>query len=116
LQLFRELKLGEIMVKERDYQSQLIKKLRRKFPGCVILKNDTDYIQGFPDLLILFKNKWAALEVKASADSPSQPNQHYYVDLLDTMSFADFIYPEVERDVLNDLESALKSHRTARVS
>jgi hypothetical protein len=88
---------------ERDYQSYLIKRLKRDFPGCFILKNDTTYLQGIPDLLILFGNRWAMLEVKSSLDARSQPNQEFYVDLLDEMSFAMFICPETEDRVIDDL-------------
>lgn len=100
---------------ERDYQAKLIQELRRRFPGCFILKNDTDYMQGVPDLLVLYQNKWAMLEVKASADAPEQPNQEYYVNQLNEMSFAAFIFPEVEEDVLNDLQQTFRSRRSTRV-
>jgi hypothetical protein len=103
-------------MKEADYQAQLIRKLKRMFPGCVILKNDTDYLQGIPDLVILFLNKWAMLEVKAYEAAPEQPNQRWYVDMLDSMSFAAFIYPENETEVLYDLQRAFKPRRPARVS
>lgn len=101
-------------MRENVYQAELIRELRIRFPGCVILKNDTDYLQGIPDLLILFGNQWAALEVKGHANAPVQPNQDYYIDLLDGMSFAAFIYPENEEDVLNDLQTAFKPRRSAR--
>ncbi len=101
---------------EREYQSRLIKKLRRMFRGCVILKNDTDYLQGIPDLLILYKDKWAMLEVKASAGGPVQPNQDYYIIELDLMSFASFIYPENEEEVLYDLQQAFGTRRASRIS
>lgn len=92
---------------ERDYQARLIRKLRRLFPGCIILKNDTDYLQGIPDLLILYGRNWAALEVKASEDAEEQPNQEYYIELMGEMSFAAFIYPEVEEEVLYALQRSL---------
>lgn len=101
---------------ERVYQAQLIKRLKVEFPGCVILKNDTDYIQGIPDLLILWRNKWAMLEVKGHDQAPEQPNQRYYVGMLDEMSFAAFISPETEEDVLDDLQQAFRSRRSTRVS
>jgi hypothetical protein len=101
-------------VRENEYQARLLKKLERMFKGCVILKNDANVIQGFPDLLILYRDKWAVLEVKASADSAIQPNQPYYIDLLGTMSFAAFIYPENEDEVLYALQRSFKSHRNAR--
>lgn len=103
-------------MRENVYQGLLIGTLRVWFPGCFILKNDSSYLQGVPDLLILYKNKWAMLEVKASADEPYQPNQEYYLDLLDSMSFAATIYPENEEAVLNDLQQAFRARRTSRVS
>lgn len=93
---------------ERDYQAKLIKKLRRMFPDCVILKNDPDYLQGVPDLVIFHGDRYAFLEVKASEDSKFQPNQEYYLRLLDSMSFASVIYPSVEQDVLDALSRALQ--------
>ena len=83
--------------------------------GCVILKNDSEYIQGIPDLLVLFRDRWAMLEVKASEDSPNQPNQEWYIARLNKMSFAAFIYPENEEEVLNDLQRAFESRRSARI-
>lgn len=101
---------------ESAYQAQLILRLGNLFPGCFILKNDPGYLQGVPDLLVLFQNKWAMLEVKASATSPERPNQPYYVELLDNMSFAAFIYPENEEDVLHDLQQAFSPAASTRVA
>lgn len=94
---------------ERHYQRRVISVLEDLFPGCVILKLDSEYLQGIPDLLILFRDRWAALEVKAYEGAPEQPNQDYYVRELDDMSFAAFIYPENEEEVLDALQSALRS-------
>lgn len=98
-------------MRESAYQAYLIKQLRIRFPGCVVLKNDTDYLQGMLDLLILWQDRWAALEVKAGEDSPEQPNQSYYVSLLNDMSFAAFIYPENEEDVLHALSQTFRARR-----
>jgi len=94
---------------ERNYQATLIKKLKSLFPGSVILKNDPDYIQGFPDLTILYKDRWAVLECKREKKSSHRPNQDYYVDILNDMSFAAFIYPENEEEVIHALQRALES-------
>jgi len=102
-------------MRENEYQAYLIKKLKALFPGCVVLKNDSSYIQGIPDLLILHNEHWAMLEVKATSRSRAQPNQEYYIDLLDTMSFASFICPENEEDVLYDLQQAFGISRPTRV-
>lgn len=91
---------------ESRYQLELISKLQRMFPNCFIFKNDPEELQGVPDLLILFNHHWAMLEVKLSKGSPMQANQDYYVDLFNQMSFAAFIYPENEEQVLYDLQTA----------
>lgn len=91
------------MKKENSYQPTVIEKLESMFPGCIIQKEDPEYIQGIPDLLILYNDKWATLECKKSKDEPHQPNQDYYVDVMNEMSFSRFIFPENEEDVLKDL-------------
>lgn len=93
---------------ERGYQSKLIKKLKMIFPGCMVLKNDSSYIQGIPDLVVLYGDKWAMLECKKSVNSKRQPNQPYYVDLLNKMSFAKFISPQNEEDVINELKQVFQ--------
>lgn len=89
---------------ERDYQRKLIKKLKDKFPGCLIVKNDAQLKQGIPDLLILYKDKWVALEVKVSETAHHQPNQDIYVERMNEMSYASFIFPENEEKVFKELE------------
>lgn len=101
-------------MRESKFQSSLIKEIKERFPGCIVMKNDSSYIQGIPDLLILYENKWAALEVKRSEKSPHRPNQDYYVDLMDDMSFAAFIFPENKEDVLDDLEQSFKRREGRR--
>lgn len=101
---------------ESTYQARLIKKLERLFPGCIILKNDSGYRQGIPDLLVLFDDQWALLEVKASANAPQQPNQEYYIQRAAELSFAAFIYPEIEEEVLSELQRSFESRWEARLS
>ena len=96
---------------EKRFQSELIKELRELFPGCIILKNDPTYIQGIPDLLILFEDKWAALEVKKSITASHRPNQEFYVNKMGRMSYANFIYPENKEVVLNELQETFFSRR-----
>lgn len=91
---------------ERDFQANLVKELKTIFPGCIVMKNDSSYIQGIPDLLILHNDKWASLECKKSANAKKQPNQEYYVGRMNEMSFSRFISPENKEDVLNDLQRA----------
>lgn len=96
-------------MKESDFQARLIKKLKGMFPGCIVLKNDAGYKQGFPDLTILYKDHWAALECKRNAKAHHQPNQEYYIRQTDEMSFGRFIFPENEEEVLNDLQRTFGS-------
>ncbi len=86
------------------------------FEGCLVLKNDASYIQGIPDLIVLYKDKWAALECKRSTNSHHQPNQDFYVDKMDKMSFSRFICPENQEEVLNELQHTFESSRKTRVS
>lgn len=94
--------------RERSFQAGLIKELKRRFDGCFVTKLDAGYTQGVPDLLILYGPKWATLECKRSAKAPKRPNQEYYVDRMNKMSFSRFIFPENKEEVLNELEHALK--------
>lgn len=94
---------------ERDFQAGLIKELKKIFEGCIVMKTDPTYIQGIPDLLILYKNKWASLEVKKSRNAHKQPNQEYYVGLMNDMSFSRFISPENKEEILNELQQSFFS-------
>lgn len=96
------LEVGDLL--EREFQSNLIRTLKDRFPGCIVLKNDPTYVQGVPDLTVFYKNKWATLECKKSWNFKDRPNQRYYVDLMDSMSFSAFIFPENEEAVLNELD------------
>lgn len=106
---------GGIML-ERNYQAGLIKRIKEMFPGCEVLKNDPENHQGIPDLTILYGNRWAMLEVKQHENSVRTESQEYYVDRYGTMSFAGFIYPENEEEILNDLQRSFHSRRATRVS
>jgi hypothetical protein len=103
-------------MRESQYQSQLIDVLHGMFPGCFVLKNDSGYRQGIPDLLVLYRDRWAALEVKGSENAPVQPNQEFYIYEMNEQSFAAFIYPENEREVLDALQRSFAMERTARFS
>lgn len=94
---------------EAEYQAKLIKRIKAIFPGCLVLKNDPNYLQGVPDLSIFYNNKWAVLEVKRSENESHRPNQDYYINKLNKMSFASFIFPENEEEVLHELQSTLRA-------
>ena len=103
-------------MRESKFQLNLKKEIETKFPGSIVTKLDSEMIQGIPDLLILYKDKWATLECKKATDSHHQPNQDYYVDKMDGMSFSRFIYPENKEEVLNELQQAFESDRPTRFS
>jgi len=94
-------------MRESQFQAQLIKKLNKMLPGIIILKNDPNYIQGIPDLILLYKNRWAALEVKRGATASVRPNQAHYVRTMYAMSYAAFIYPENESEILSEVQRSL---------
>lgn len=96
-------------MKESKFQADLKKELKTRFPGCIVTKLDSSDIQGIPDLLVLYKNKWACLENKRDSRASKRPNQEYYVNKMNEMSFARFIYPENREEVLNDLSKAFES-------
>lgn len=89
--------------KENVFQASLIRTIKNMLPGCIVLKLDPNYMQGIPDLLILHGLAWAALECKKSENAPHQPNQDFYVNKMNRMSFAAFIYPENIQQVLQDM-------------
>ncbi|WP_300899384.1 hypothetical protein [Turicimonas muris] len=97
------------MKREGDFQTKLIHEIKDRFEGVIVLKNDPNYIQGIPDLLVLYKDKWAALECKRSKDAKKQPNQDYYVGYLGEMSYASFVYPENKEEVLDELQQTFRA-------
>ena len=96
------------MRSEAEFQQEIKRELRRKFRGCIVIKNDPNHFQGFPDLLVLYKDKWAALECKRSEKEHRQPNQKHYIDLLNNMSYASFIYPENKEEVIEEVSKCFK--------
>lgn len=89
---------------ESKFQSNLVHDLEERYPDCVVLKNDPRHKQGFPDLTVLYKDKWAVLECKRSASEHKQPNQDKYVEKLNRMSYSAFIFPENREHILNELD------------
>jgi len=96
---------------ENTFKTNLINEIEELFPGSIVIHVNPNEIQGFPDLIVLYKNKWAALEGKKSSKASKQPNQEYYVDLCDEMSFGRFIYPENKEEVLYELQQAFGFRR-----
>jgi hypothetical protein len=97
--------------RESKFQAEVVDDLREIFPGCIIFLPDPNYIQGIPDVLMLYGNSWAALECKISESAPQQPNQSWYVQEMNEMSFAAFIYPENKERILDDLQRSFAARR-----
>ena len=93
---------------ESQFQYHLKAELEARFPSCVIIKQDPNHLQGVPDLLVLWRDRWAMLETKRSRNAELRPNQEYYVQLFDDMSFSAFINPENYLEVLHDMERAFR--------
>lgn len=91
---------------ESKFQKELIDDLKKEFPDCLVLKNDPTYIQGIPDLVVLHKDSWAALECKRNGKASKRPNQEYYISKMNGMSFARFISPENKKEVIDELHTA----------
>ena len=96
------------MSKESDFQAKLIKEIESRFPGSIVVKLDPRYKQGIPDLLILYKDKWATLECKRDENSSKRTNQPYYVKLMDEMSFSRFISLDNKKEVLDELSKSFE--------
>ena len=96
---------------EREFQKNLIQELKERFPGCVVMKNDSSYIQGIPDLTVLYRDRWVVLELKRASGSSRRPNQSFYVEKLNEMSYAAYIHPGNKEQVLDEVQRSFKTGR-----
>jgi hypothetical protein len=104
------------MTLESRFKAELIAEIERRFPGAIVLKTDANQLQGIPDQIILYGDRWAAFEAKRSGSAPHRPNQDYYVSLFNDMSYAAFVYPQNMEVILNELQQALRPRRSTRLS
>ncbi len=100
---------------ESVFKKKLINRILREFPGAIVLKADANYVQGITDNFILFEDKWAAFEAKRSKLAQHQPNQDYYVELLNSMSYASFVYPENEETFIHEIQQSFRPSRSTRL-
>lgn len=97
---------------ESEFVADTVKpELERRLPGCIITKLDSGMIRGIPDLLVLWEDKWATLETKRGRRSAKQPNQDWYVEKMDEMSYSAFINPDNYEEVLDGLQAAFRTER-----
>lgn len=99
---------------ESGFQDRVRQEIIEMLPGCMVFKMDQH--QGIPDLLVLYKDRWASLECKRSANAKKQPNQEYYVGRMNEMSFSRFICPENKEEVFSELQQAFRQGRKTRHS
>ena len=99
---------------ENRFKTNLIKEIKNRFEGSEVFHLNPLEKQGVPDLLILYKKKWGVLEGKQESKSSHRPNQDYYVDKYNKMSFARFISPENKEEILDEMERAFKPKRNTR--
>lgn len=102
--------------RETPFQADVVLKIRKMFPGCIITRGNSASLQGIPDVFIVYGDRWAMLEFKRSPNEVHQPNQDWYVDMLNKWSFAAFIFPENEEEVLRELQHAFRPRRASRIS
>lgn len=95
-------------MKESKFQTSFIKKIKAMYPEAIVMKNDPNYIQGIPDILVLHQNRWAAFECKQSRTAKHRPNQDHYVERMNAMAYSAFVYPENEEDVLLGLQRSFE--------
>lgn len=103
---------------EADYKPQLMQRIAQRFSRYGFVRfqhNDPNApeSQGIPDLTVYIGDWWCLLEVKRSEKSKKRPNQDYYIELYGSTTFASFICPENEEEVLNALERSLEARRQA---
>jgi hypothetical protein len=96
---------------ESRFQRRLLDRIENMFPECICLKTDPNYIQGIPDWIVLNGDRWIAIEAKRSSKASKRPNQVHWVTIMNQMSYARFVYPENEEEVLNEIRRALRPSR-----
>lgn len=96
------------MRNEGEYKAYLTKLIETEIlPGSRVIRLSPEYYQGIPDLIVLYGKRWGMLEAKRSNKDSHRPNQDLWVNAFNNMSFASFIYPEIESEVLYELQQAL---------
>lgn len=96
------------MSKESDFERELMEDLDEAFPGCMVIKGASMFRQGVPDRILLCGKNWAALEVKPDPKAATQPNQPWYVEKMNDMSYAAIITPENKQEVISEIQAAFR--------
>lgn len=101
--------MNRTIARENEYQQGLKKRIKERFKHAIVAKLNPNDIQGIPDLVVIFKKHWALLECKRETDASKRPNQEFYIDFYNKWSFASFICPENEEEVLNAMEQSFST-------
>lgn len=101
--------MNKSYARENSYQEGLKKRIKARFKHAIVAKMNPNDIQGIPDLVVIFKKHWALLECKRHEDAARRPNQEFYVDFYNKWSFASFINPDNEEEVLNAMEQSFST-------
>lgn len=96
---------------ESEFKRKFKNMLEQSYPGCVLVDINPEQFRSFPDLLFLYDKFWATFEMKRTVGSAVRPNQPYWVEKLDNMSFSRFVEPGTAKEVLDDLARAIQSGR-----
>lgn len=94
---------------ETTFRNLFLDKLVSSFPGLVVIKADSTFIQGIPDRFLLYEDRWAALEFKRASNSSKRANQDFYINSFNQMSYASFVFPENQSEVLRGIQRAFRS-------
>lgn len=94
--------------KEGTFQDSFINDVMSLYPEAIVLKNDANYLQGFPDLTILTSRGTVIAEVKKSANEKYQPNQEHYLAYMRAMGYPAFtVHPENREEILHAIQQSL---------
>lgn len=100
-------KKGAKVILEKDFQKDFIHKIKTLLPNSIAIKNDANYLQGFPDWTVIDGPRVYVFEAKAFKKANRQPNQEYYINAINAAGgFARFVYPENMQEVLDEIQRA----------
>ena len=58
---------------ENKFKTGLVRELKERFPGCMVVHLDPNEIQGIPDLLVLYGTTWGGRQEISNCISSSEP-------------------------------------------
>lgn len=96
-------------MRESEFQTIFLNRVKELLPNCFVLKNDANMIQGFPDWTVIFGKYALIFEIKRNEKAAYQPNQLYYIDFINNSGgFARIVYPENMEEVLHEIQQTYR--------